>query len=94
MPVAQFSFSINGVAAQELAGLAIEHVEEAVAVGLQHQLARLASDIRGPSAPGSSWRPSPTVVGGELEMPLHLAGVGIERDSGIGVEVVALAAAP
>ena len=70
---------------------AIEHVEEAVAVGKQHRLPRLAVD--GEVGQHGHLRRIPVVdvVRRELKMPLDLAGVGIERDHRRGVEVVSLA---
>ncbi len=69
----------------ELAAGAIDYVEVSVAVGLGDQLLFIGID--------QDWDlgrvPIMLVVLGELEVPVQLAGVGVEREQGIGVEVVA-----
>ena len=66
---------------------AIDHVEESVAVGLGDQMLTARVDHH------RYLRRVPVVlvVLGELEIPVHLAGVGIQREQGIAVEVVACA---
>ena len=58
-PLAQFTFT-NGAPGEERAGLAVEHVEEAVAVGPQHRLGRRAAPVgcrpAPPPAPSRSRR--------------------------------------
>ena len=76
-------------AEQELAVGAIEHVEEAVAVGLHQQLARLALPRRVDQRRRLLRVVVPHVVRRELEVPLQRAGLRVERDDRIGVEVVA-----
>ena len=75
---------------QELAVGAVEHVEVAVAIGLHEQLAR-------PALPGRVDEHERLlrvvvvhIVRRELEMPLQLSGLRIERDDRIGIQVVAL----
>src|SRR5206468_11860342 len=71
----------------QLAGGAIQNVEEAIAIGLYDQV--LVSciehhrDLRGV--------PVMLVVLGELEIPFQLAGIGIEGEQGIAVQVIARA---
>ncbi len=68
---------------------AIEHVEEAVAIGLQQQLARLPLERRIHQNERLFGIPVPQIVGRELEMPAELAGLRIQREHGIGIQVVA-----
>ena len=79
-----------GRAEQELAGLAVEHVEERVAVREEHQLALLAAERRVGQHRDLRRIPVVDVVRRELEVPLQLAGVGVEGHHRVGVEVVAL----
>ena len=76
-------------AEQKLAIRPIEHVEKAVAVGLHQELARLTL----PDGVHERRRllrvVVPDVVRRELEMPLQRAGLRIERDDRVGVQVVA-----
>ena len=76
---------------KELAVGAIEHVEEAVAIGHHHDLARLAGDREVGEHRNLVRVPVVRVVRRELEVPLQRAGVGVERDERARVEVVALA---
>ena len=77
------------LAEQEPAGRALEHVEVAVAVGPQHGLHVGAVPVQ----IGEHRHLHRIVVVGvvrrELEMPSEPAGVGVERDDRVGVEVVA-----
>ena len=91
MPLAQVRSLDERLGQQELAGQPIEHVEEAVAIAVEQQLARLAAE-RGVDEHRRLGRvPVVQVVRRELEVPLQLAGVRIEREDRVRVEVVALA---
>ena len=72
--------STNGLATMSFPGDAIDRVEEPVAVGEHHDLARLPVD--GELSKHGHLRRIPVVdvVRRELVVPLQLAGVGIERD--------------
>ena len=74
---------------EELAGRAIEHVEEAVAVGLHQQLARLPLPVDVDERRRFLRVVVPDIVRRELEVPLQLSRLRIEREDRIGVEVVA-----
>ena len=76
-------------ARQEPAGRAIEHVEEAVAIGPQHHLRRRAAPVHVDEHRHLHRVVVVAVVGRELVVPLQLAGVGVERDDRVGIEVVA-----
>ena len=75
--------------AKHLAVRAIEHVENAVAIAVKQQLARLAF----PHLVGQHHRlhgvPVVGIVRRELVIPLQLAGLGFKRDDARRVEVVA-----
>src|SRR5260370_12246801 len=78
-----------GLSLQKFAVGAVQHVEEAVAIGLNHQLARFAFphgiDQRG-------WRHGVEVMhvmGRELEVPLQPASLWIERHDRVGIEIIA-----
>src|SRR5579863_236074 len=75
----------------ELSGGAIEQVEKSVAVGLRDEVfaAGLARRVYEDRHLGGI--PVVLVVFGELEIPVELAGVGIERKQRVTVEVVACA---
>ena len=76
-------------AEEETAVRAIEHVEKSVAVRPEHRLGRRAApveigqhgDLDGVVVVG--------VVRRELEVPLQLSGIRIERHDAVGVEIVA-----
>ncbi len=88
MPSAHVCFAY-GDDGEKLAGRAIEHVVEAVAIGLRDQLALAAVDRRVEEHERLVRIPVVHVFGRELEVPLHLAGRRIEREHRIGIEVVA-----
>ena len=92
MPLAHVSFCTNGRAEQHLSIRAIEHVEEAVAIRLQQQLARLALEHRVDEHRRLLRVPVPQIVRRELIVPAQLSGFRVEREDRIRVEVVALAA--
>ena len=73
----------------ELAVGAIERVEEAVAPEVADDLALLAVDRRVVEHVDADLVEVPRVVRRVLEVPGELAGVDVERDDGVGVEVVA-----
>ena len=78
-----------GCAKQELAGLSVQHVEEGVAVRKEHQLPLFAVERCVGQNRNLGRVPVVDVVRCELEVPLHLPGVGVERHHRVGVEVVA-----
>ena len=82
----------NGLATISFAVGAIERVVEAVAIGEHHDLAGLAANRQVREDRHFGRIPVVHVVRRELVMPFQLAGVGIERDERIAIEVVALAA--
>ncbi len=75
-----------------LAGQAIEREEVAVAVGVQHHLARLAVEIAVHQNRRLGRIPVVRVVRIDLVVPRHLAGVDVDRDDRAGVQIVARAA--
>ena len=78
------------VAANELAGRAIEHVEKAVAIRPEHELAARSAGGRQVDEHGNLHGVVVViVVRRELEVPLELARVGVERDDAVGVQIVA-----
>ena len=81
-----FAYCADG---EILAGRAIEHVVEAVAIGLRDQLPLASVDRRVEEHQRLVRVPVVHVVGRELEVPLHLAVRRIEREHRVGVEVVA-----
>ena len=74
---------------QQLAVGAVEDVEEAVAIGVQHQFARLALPGRVHQHGGLGGIPIPQIVRGELVMPLELAGFAVERQDAVGIQIIA-----
>src|SRR5581483_1345592 len=84
-------FLDEGLGDQDFAGEAVEDVEEAVAIALQEELAGLAAEVGVDKDGRFGGIPIVEVVRGELVIPLELAGGGVERDDGGGVEVVAFA---
>ena len=79
----------EGLRDQRLPGGPVDGVEEAVTVGDHHHLARLSVDWHLAENRDVRRVPIPGVVGGELVVPAHLSRVGVERQQGIAVEVVA-----
>ena len=77
------------LAEQELAGLAVERVVEAVAVGPQHRPARPVRHLDIGEHRDLDRVPVMHVVRRELEIPPHLARVAIEGQDRVGVQVVA-----
>src|SRR4029077_1655263 len=79
----------EGLAGEKLPRPAIQNIEEAVAIAPEHQLARAAVPIR----VGQDRYLHRVIVVGvvrrELEVPLHLARVSVQREYGIRVEIVA-----
>ena len=87
-PLIQFVFDV-GLAEQELAGHAVEHVHEAVAIGPEHRLGRRAAPIDVGEHGHLRRVVVHLVVRRELVVPLQLARVGVEREHAVAVEVVA-----
>src|SRR5690349_20718726 len=79
----------EGLAQEILAGCPIEHVEEAVAVAPEHDLARLALPFDVGQHGNLRRIPVILVARRELIIPLEPAAVGIERHYAIGIEIVA-----
>ena len=79
----------EGFAHQELAADAVEDIEEAVAVGPEHHFARLSLPVDVGEHRDLHGVPIELVVGRELVVPFQLAGVGVEGDHRVGIQVVA-----
>src|SRR5262249_40082051 len=75
--------------AEELAVLPVERVVETVAVGVDQELAVLAVDPAVDNDLRAGGVIVAVVVRGVLEVPLDLAGRGIEGDRAVGEEIVA-----
>ncbi len=71
---------------------AIEHVEEAVAIGVEEKFARFTVEIDVEKDGDFGGVPIVEIEWSELEIPLEFAGVRIEGEDGIGIEIVAFAA--
>ena len=84
----------EGGGLQQVAAGPIQDVEEAVAVRVQQQAARLAAPRRVHQDRRLLRVPIPDVVRRVLEVPLETARRGIERQNRIRVQVVALPLAP
>ena len=69
--------------------LAIERAQEAVLARGRHQLAVAPPTSRAPQRPRLREIPVVRVVGNELPVPAQLPGPQVERDDGVGVEVLA-----
>ena len=69
-----------GLAGKELARFAVERVVERVAIWIDDELSRFASNGRIDQKGDVGGVPVVRVVRGELEVPFQLAGFGIERD--------------
>ena len=67
----------------------LHRVDEAVARRMRDQLARLAADLSVDQDVGADLVVIEHVARRELEIPVHVAGVGIPRDHAVGIEVVA-----
>src|SRR5262245_10885652 len=78
-----------GLGQQGLPVAALHGVEVAVASGVRDQRARLPSDHTIDEDVRAGLVVIPMVAGRVLEVPVHLAGVGIPRDHAVGVEIVA-----
>ena len=70
---------------------AIEDVEEAVAIGVKEKFARLAVEIGVQEDGDFGGVPIVEIERSELEIPLEFAGVRVEGDDGIGIEICARA---
>ncbi len=75
-------------ARDELAGLGIEHVEEAVLGSVHQHAARLTGDLQVGEHQRRSRVEVPLLARSLLVMPHVLAGVGVQRDDGSQKEVV------
>ena len=76
---------------QILAGRAVQHIDVAVAVGLGQGFDLLPAALDREQEQVGVAVVVPDVVRRELEVPLHLAGVGIQGQYRVGVQVVPLA---
>ncbi len=74
---------------QELAGLAVEQVEERVSIGERQDLALAVIEFCVQQDRDLVRVPVMGIVRRELEVPLQGAGFGVERDHGAGIQVVA-----
>ncbi len=77
-----------GPSQQKLAVGTVQHIEKAVAVGLNHQLAGFTFPRRIDQRRRSHGVKIMHVMRRELEVPLQFAGLRIERDDRVGVEIV------
>src|SRR5205807_7687601 len=68
---------------------ALHGVGETIARRMGDELARLAGDLAVDEDVGADLVVIPAVVGGVLEVPVHLPGLGFIGDDAVGVEVVA-----
>jgi hypothetical protein len=69
--------------------VAVHGVDEAVARRMGDELARLAGYLAIDQDMGADLVEVPHVAGRVLEIPVHLAGIGIPGDRTVGVEIVA-----
>ena len=76
---------------QKLAGVAVEHVEECVAIGVQHQCRILPWNLASDQHRRFGGVPIVRVVRRELEIPLQLSRLRIERQDAARVKIVARA---
>src|SRR5260370_25518717 len=74
LAIAPCNFAVS-IRRNQFAGRAINRVEESVAVGLRDQMFAAGIDYHG----HLRRVPVMLVMLGELEMPVHLSGVGVER---------------
>src|SRR5215475_7496284 len=81
--------AFHRIAAQRAAVVAIERIVEAVAGEMAEHLAHLAVDIDVVEQMDADLVIVPGIVGQILVIPDELAGIDIERDHGVGIEVVA-----
>ena len=89
MPLAQFKLGDKGNGGEKLSVGAIEDVKKSVTIRLEQQFSRLAL-INGIDEHGSFGGVIVVeIVGRELKIPFHLAGVGVDREDASGVEIVA-----
>ena len=84
----QLCFDVR-LAEQELARDAIQHVHDPVAVRPEHHLARRAAPVDVGEHGHLRRVVVELVVRRELVIPLQLAGIGVERDDAVAVQVVA-----
>ena len=80
-------------AQEHLSVRAIEHVEEAVAVGLQQQFARRALERRVYQQQRLLRIPVPQIMRRELKVPAKLARLRVERDNRVRIQIVSLTSA-
>ena len=79
----------EGLGEEQLAVGPVEDVEEAVAIGMEQKFGRLAVVSGVDQDVGFGGVAIVQVVRRELVVPLEVAGLGIEREDAVGVEVVA-----
>src|SRR5437879_2274125 len=79
---------------QKLARLPIQHVIEPVPIGLRQEFAFAAAELRIKEHQRFVGIPIVNVMRRELEIPLHLSVVWIERENRASVEIVALSLVP
>ena len=78
-------------ASSSLPSVRSRDVEEPVAIGLQQQLARPSLPLRIHQHRRLRGVPVPQIVRRELVVPLQLAGLGIQRQDAVGIQIVARA---
>ena len=93
-PLVQFIFPDEGLGHQEFAVVPVEHVKEAVAIGLEQQLARPATIVGVHQDHWFGRIPVVQIMRRELVIPFQFAGLDVQRDHAIGIEVGAAALVP
>src|SRR5439155_23732336 len=76
-------------AQEELTGRSIQHIEEAIPVGPEHDLAWAALPLHIDQDRNLRRVVIKFIVGRKLVIPFQLAGIRIERDHGTAIEIVA-----
>src|SRR5579864_2071179 len=79
-----------GVRGEKLAGGAIDHIEETVAIGIQDYLGRFTLHIDVSKHHLGNAVVVEGIIGRELIVPLDLAGLWIKRENAVGIEILAL----
>ena len=93
MPEAQSTRRRKGLARSSFAIGAVEHIEEAVAIGVEQQFGGLAFVNGVDQDIGLGGVAILQVVRRELIVPFEIAGFGVESENAVGIEIVAGAVA-
>jgi hypothetical protein len=80
--------------AQEFTSSAIQNIKEPVPIGMQDNLPHLAANLRVDQHRPALCIPVVRVMRRELEVPLHFAGIEVQRNEGAGIKIVAFASGP